>query len=174
MTFLEQSLAEIPAFAPIHAHLFSSGQPSAEQLKCIKEYGFSTVINLALNDADPHLDHEDRICLELGLNYIHLPMLWDMPNAEQGLLILDLIDHLVGNEMVWIHCAKNYRVSCLMYLYRQYYMDIDISEAQTQLEEVWQPNETWTGIIHSIALQLQGRKATRDIQNTMNQSDHFT
>ena len=61
-----------------------------------------------------------------------------------------------------------------MYLYRQYYMDIDISEAQTQLEEVWQPNETWTGIIHSIALQLQGRKATRDIQNTMNQSDHFT
>lgn len=81
MTTLEQSLSQIPNFSPVHEHLLSSGQPTAEQLHHIKEYGCSTVINLALNDADPHLDQEDRICLELGLNYIHLPILWEMPAA---------------------------------------------------------------------------------------------
>ncbi|MDU5499048.1 MAG: hypothetical protein E6088_15890, partial [Acinetobacter baumannii] len=45
MTTLEQSLSEIPAFSIIHEHLFSSAQPFIEQLKLIKEYGCSTVIN---------------------------------------------------------------------------------------------------------------------------------
>jgi hypothetical protein len=44
-----------------------------------------------------------------------------MPAADQCLIGLDLIDHLVTNEIVWIHCAKNYRVSCLMALYRNIY-----------------------------------------------------
>ncbi len=48
MTTLEESLSQIPAFSIIHEHLFSSAQPSVEQLKLIKEYGCSTVINLAL------------------------------------------------------------------------------------------------------------------------------
>ncbi|MGB8808707.1 MAG: hypothetical protein WCD17_04995, partial [Acinetobacter calcoaceticus] len=51
MTTLEQSLAQIPTFSVIHEHLFSSAQPSIEQLKLIKEYGCSTVINLALSNA---------------------------------------------------------------------------------------------------------------------------
>ncbi len=51
MTTLEQSLSEIPAFSIIHEHLFSSAQPSIEQLKLIKEYGCSTVINLALSNS---------------------------------------------------------------------------------------------------------------------------
>lgn len=164
MTTLEQSLSQIPQFSIIHEHLLSSAQPSAEQLQHIKEYGCSTVINLALNDAKPHLENEDRICLELGLNYIQLPILWDAPAPDQCLLVLDLIDHLVTNEIVWIHCAKNYRVSCLMALYRQYYMNVDMETVQNMLHQIWEPNETWTGLMHSVALQLQGRVATQELQ----------
>ena len=174
MTTLEQSLSQIPNFSPVHEHLLSSGQPTAEQLHHIKEYGCSTVINLALNDADPHLDQEDRICLELGLNYIHLPILWEMPAADQCLLVLDLIDHLVTNEIVWIHCEKNYRVSCLMALYRQYFMGMDIGSAQELLHQIWEPNETWTGLMHSVALQLQGRMATQDLQQSLIDPNQFT
>lgn len=173
MTSLEQALSQIPAFSAIHDHLFTSGQPSAAQLQDIKAYGFSTVINLALTDADPHLEHEDRICLELGLNYIQLPILWEMPTAEQCILALDLIDHLVQTDQVWVHCAKNYRVGSLMYLYRQYYMGIDIGTAQELLHQIWEPNETWTGIIHTVALQLQGRKATQEIEQSLIHPDHF-
>lgn len=173
MTTLEQSLSQIPAFSIIHEHLFSSAQPSAEQLKLIKEYGCSSVINLALSNAPNHIENEDRICLDLGLNYIHIPIDWETPSAEQCLLVLDLIDHLVQNEIVWIHCTKNDRSSCLMYVYRQFYMNMDMPTSQDLLHEIWEPNETWTGLIHSITLQLQGRKATLELQQSLQQADHL-
>ncbi|KKC44887.1 protein tyrosine phosphatase family protein [Acinetobacter sp. V2] len=173
MTTLEQSLSQIPAFSIIHEHLFSSAQPSAEQLKLIKEYGCSTVINLALSNAPNHIENEDRICLDLGLNYIQIPIDWETPSAEQCLLVLDLIDHLVQNEIVWIHCTKNDRSSCLMYVYRQFYMNMDMPTSQDLLHEIWEPNETWTGLIHSITLQLQGRKATLELQQSLQQADHL-
>ena len=173
MNDIENKLCEISNFQFIHDHLFSSGQPSKEQLQAIKEYGITSVINLALTDADPHLDQEDRICLELGLNYFHIPLLWDTPSDDQCLFILDLIDHLVQKQMVWIHCAKNYRVASLMYLYRQYYMNIDMPTAREEFHKIWEPNETWTGLIHAVALQLQGRKATQDLQQELAHSDHL-
>lgn len=173
MTSLEQSLAQIPTFSVIHEHLFSSAQPSIEQLKLIKEYGCSTVINLALSNAPNHIENEDRICLDLGLNYIHIPIDWETPSAEQCLLVLDLINHLVQNEIVWIHCTKNDRSSCLMYVYRQFYMNMDMPTSQDLLHEIWEPNETWTGLIHSITLQLQGRKATLELQQSLQQADHL-
>lgn len=173
MTTLEQSLTQIPTFSVIHEHLFSSAQPSIEQLKLIKEYGCSTVINLALSNAPNHIENEDRICLDLGLNYIHIPIDWETPSAEQCLLVLDLIDHLVQNEIVWIHCTKNDRSSCLMYVYRQFYMNMDMPTSQDLLHEIWEPNETWTGLIHSITLQLQGRKATLELQQSLQQVDHL-
>lgn len=173
MTTLEQSLAQIPTFSVIHEHLFSSAQPSIEQLKLIKEYGCSTVINLALSNAPNHIENEDRICLDLGLNYIHIPIDWETPSAEQCLLVLDLIDHLVQNEIVWIHCTKNDRSSCLMYVYRQFYMNMDMPTSQDLLHEIWEPNETWTGLIHSITLQLLGRKATLELQQSLQQVDHL-
>ncbi|MCG9514409.1 protein tyrosine phosphatase family protein [Acinetobacter pittii] len=173
MTTLEQSLSQIPAFSIIHEHLFSSAQPSIEQLKLIKEYGCSTVINLALTNAPNHIENEDRICLDLGLNYIHIPIDWEMPSAEQCLLVLDLVNHLVQNEIVWVHCAKNKCVSCLMYVYRQFYMNMDMPTSQDLLHEIWEPNETWTGLIHNITLQLQGRKATLELQQSLQQADHL-
>ncbi|SPL70080.1 protein tyrosine phosphatase family protein [Acinetobacter stercoris] len=172
MTDIETELSQILNFQFIHEHLFTSGQPTEEQLHRIKEYGVDTVINLALTDASNHLDNEDRICLDLGLNYIQIPIHWDTPADDQCLFILDLIHHLVQNKMVWVHCAKNYRVSSLMYLYRQYFMDIDMPTAQEEMHKLWQPNETWTGLIHAVALQLQGRKATHELEESLHSSEN--
>lgn len=173
MNELETELSHIANFQFVHEHLFTSGQPTAEQLQHIKEYGVDTVINLAFNDAEPHLAHEDKICVELGLNYIQIPISWDTPADDQCLFVLDMIAHLVQEKMVWVHCAKNMRVSSLMYLYRQYFMDIDMPTAQELMHEIWEPNETWTGLIHAVSLQLQGRKSTIDLQHSLMNADHF-
>ena len=167
MNELEQELSQIANFHFVHEHLLTSGQPTAEQLKHIKEYGVDTIINLAFSDANPHLDNEDKICAELGLNYIQIPILWDMPADDQCLFVLDLVAHLVQDKIVWLHCAANKRVSSLMYLYRQYYMDMDMPTAQDLMHQIWEPNETWTGLIHAVALQLQGRKATEDLEQSL-------
>ncbi|WP_173911381.1 protein tyrosine phosphatase family protein [Acinetobacter sp. Marseille-Q1618] len=173
MNELETELSHIANFQFVHEHLFTSGQPTAEQLQHIKEYGVDTVINLAFNDAEPHLAHEDKICVELGLNYIQIPISWDTPADDQCLFVLDMIAHLVQEKIVWVHCAKNMRVSSLMYLYRQYFMDIDMPTAQELMHEIWEPNETWTGLIHAVSLQLQGRKSTIDLQHSLMNADHF-
>ena len=173
MNELEQKLSEIANFQFVHEHLLTSGQPTVEQLKQIKEYGVDTIINLAFTDADLHLENEDKICAELSLNYIQVPILWDTPADDQCLFILDLIAHLVQEKMVWVHCTENMRVSSLMYLYRQYFLDIDMPTAQEELHKVWEPNETWTGLIHAVSLQLQGRKSTLDLQHSLMHVDHF-
>lgn len=174
MNDIEVALSQIDGFQFIHEHLFSSAQPNAEQLQQIKEYGISTVINIAVSDAENHLEHEDRICLDLGLNYIQLPISLDMPSDDQCLLILDMIDHLVKQQMVWVHCSDSAHVSSLMYLYRQYYMDMDLPTAQELLHQVWEPDETWTGLLHAIAVQLQGRKSTQELQHALIHPDHFS
>ena len=174
MDELEQQLSQIANFQFVHEHLLTSGQPTAEQLKQIKEYGVDTIINLAFSDADPRLEHEDKICAELGLNYIQIPILWDTPADDQCLVVLDLIAHLVQEKMVWVHCAANMRVSSLMYIYRQYFMDMDMPTAQEMMHQIWEPNETWTGLMHSVALQLQGRMATQDLQQSLIDPNQFT
>ena len=156
-------LREIEQFEWIHAHLATSGQPTVEQLAEIKAQGYTTIVNLALTDASNHLSNEDRICLELGLDYIQVPLLWECPSSSGALFVLDLIDHLVQEQKIWVHCAKNMRVSSLIFLYRQFYMGMDLAEADALLENVWQPNETWTGLIHAVRLQLQARQSTKEL-----------
>ena len=75
--------------------------------------------------------------------------------------------------MVWLHCSQNRCVSSLMYLYRQYYLDVDMPTAQQLMHQIWEPNETWTGLIHAVSLQLQGRKSTLDLEYSLMQADHF-
>lgn len=171
MNDIETQLSQIKNFQFIHERLFSSGQPTAEELKQIKEYGIGTVINLAESDAEHALPHEDKICLDVGLNYIQLPISWETPSSDQCLLLLDLVNHLLESQMVWVHCSNNNHVSSLMYLYRQYFMDVDIATAQDFLNDIWKPNETWTGLIHAVSLQLQGRKATQDLQQALESAE---
>ena len=171
MNDIETQLSQIKNFQFVHERLFSSGQPTAEELKQIKEYGIGTVINLAESDAEHALPHEDKICLDVGLNYIQLPISWETPSSDQCLLLLDLVNHLLESQMVWVHCSNNNHVSSLMYLYRQYFMDVDIATAQDLLHDIWKPNETWTGLIHAVSLQLQGRKATQDLQQALESAE---
>ena len=159
-----QDISQILNYVPVHEHLATSGQPTAEQLNWIKAEGFTTIINLALTDASNHLPLEDRLCLELGLDYIQIPLLWDQPSTSAGLLVLDMVAHLVQEQKVWLHCAMNMRVASLMYLYRQFYMGMSLPEADVLLEDIWQPDETWTGFIHALRLQLQARQSTLEIQ----------
>lgn len=171
---LETQLSQINHFQFVHAHLFSSGQPAPEQLAQIKAYGVSTLINIAPSRSPEFLAHEDQLCLDLGLNYIHIPLCLELPSPEQCILILDLIQHLVSEQMLWLHCSHNHQVSCLIYLYRQYYLNMDIATAHDLLHAVWQPNETWTGLMHAVALQLQGRRATEELNQSLQHNESFS
>jgi len=138
----------------VHANLITSGQPTAAALVQLREAGVQNVINLALQDASNALPNEDRFVLEQGMDYYHLPLLWDQPSVSQGLLILELVHHL-REQPTWLHCALNKRVACLIYLYRRYYMRMDLPTAHDLLEQIWQPDATWTGWMFAVEQQLK-------------------
>ncbi|RYZ94426.1 MAG: hypothetical protein EOO68_20270 [Moraxellaceae bacterium] len=154
-------IGEILHCQKIHDHLYSSGQPTPAQLALLAQAGVSTIINLALTDASNSLMnqsiHEDRVVLELGMNYIHLPLLWERPCATQAFLAIKLIHHL-QDQLIWVHCAKNWRVASLMSLYRRFYMQMPPEQVEELLHEIWQPDETWTGLMHAVAMRLQAEQ----------------
>lgn len=183
MHSIEQKLSQIALFQCVHPHLFSSAIPNLDQLSQIKAYGIDTLIYIAPHPS-PSLDtvqpdaaqpcadienslHLDQQCLALGLNYIHIPLDFENPVADQALLILDLIDVLCGNKMLWLSCPNLQRCSSLLHVYRQFYMHMDMATAHSLLESVWEPDATWTGLIHALTLQLLGRKATQELEQDL-------
>ena len=145
----DNTLEHIMAYAPIHARLASSGQPNPVQFELIAQAGFEVVINLALTDASNVLHGEDRLILELGMDYINLPILFDRPSTRQITRVLQLL-HDLRDQKVWLHCALNYRVSSVIYLYRVLYLGMDPTEARVLLEQVWVPDEIWQGVMDEL------------------------
>lgn len=183
MQSIEQELSQIALFQCVHPHLFSSAIPDLDQLSQIKAYGIDTFIYIAphLNPDSDTPDDEitdqrslqlDQQCLALGLNYLHIPLDFENPVADQALLILDLIDVLCSNKMLWLSCPNLQRSSSLLHVYRQFYMHMDIATAHGLLEAVWEPDATWTGLIHALTLQLQGRKATQELEHDLQYNFH--
>ena len=154
-------LSGILSVQKVHDSLYSSGQPTAAQLELLAQAGVCSVVNLTLNDDTANLlaksQQEDRIVLELGMQYIHVPLLWDCPSANSALFALKAIHHL-QDQLVWVHCTQNRCTASLMYLYRRFYMHMPINEAQDLLHKVWEPDETWSGLINAVAMQLQAEQ----------------
>lgn len=143
------ALSHILAFQFVHENLVTSGQPSFDELALIANAGFKVVINLALTDASNVLVGEDRRVLELGMDYINLPLLFDRPSYTQSLRVLDLLKSL-QQQKVWLHCALNMRVSSLIYIYRVHHLQMDEVDAQDLLHQIWTPNIKWSEIIEQL------------------------
>ena len=152
----------------VHDNLYSSGKPTPAQLEILAQAGVSVVVNLSLNAN--HEPQEDKTVLGLGMQYIQVPILWDCPEASSALFALKAIYHL-NAQLVWVHCDDNKCAASLMYLYRRFYMHMPIDEAQALLHEVWQPDETWVGLINAVAMQLQTEQQQAELMQEMPSND---
>jgi protein tyrosine phosphatase (PTP) superfamily phosphohydrolase (DUF442 family) len=150
------ALSNILAFHFVHENLATSGQPSFDELNIIANAGFQIVINLALTDASNVLFGEDRRVLELGMDYINLPLLFDRPSYSQALCLLDLLKSL-QHQKVWLHCALNMRVSSLIYIHRVHHLMMDESDAKALLNQIWTPNAEWSEIIQRLDMHFLGQ-----------------
>lgn len=153
------ALSHILAFQYVYENLATSGQPSFDELGLIAQAGFDVVINLALTDASNVLVLEDRCVLELGMDYIQIPLLFDHPSSAQVLRVLDLLKSL-QHQKVWLHCALNMRVSCLIYLYRVHHLMMGKSEATALMHKIWTPNPVWSNLIQQVEVHYLGQLQT--------------
>jgi protein tyrosine phosphatase (PTP) superfamily phosphohydrolase (DUF442 family) len=130
--------------------LWTSGQLSEKDIRSLPVQGFDTVINLAMPDSPSALKGEAELITGLHLNFIHIPVEWELPELNQFITFALIIQALKGHK-VWLHCAMNMRASAFVYLYRKYILEEEEELAQHPMTEIWTPNEVWKDFIADVS-----------------------
>ena len=129
--------------------LWSSGQLSERDISSLPAYGIEVVINLALPTSSNALPGEADLVTELGLAYVQIPVEWEDPKPEQFAQFVGVLDAFAGCKL-WVHCAKNMRVSAFIYLYRKLVLGEGEEQASFPMREVWIPNDIWQAFIGQV------------------------
>src|SRR5436853_5269494 len=157
MEISEKPLSEIRSFRRINDSLGTAGQPTEMQLRAVRDAGFEVMVNLALPTSDNALANEGSIVTSLGMSYVHIPVNFQMPTAEDFDAFCRVMDAFVERR-VFVHCAANKRVSAFVFLYRVLRQRADIPQAERDLNAIWKPDEVWTQLIHK---ELEAHKTDR-------------
>lgn len=147
-------ITKIYNFLQYDDHLLTSGQPTEAQLAEIAAAGVQTVINLALPTSDNALPNE-RVTVEaLGMEYVHIPVIWEAPTRTDLDAFMDALDARRGQKL-YVHCAANYRVSCFVALYRILRLGWTPEEAFAFTRRIWNPDEdpVWKAFIEAVLAQ---------------------
>jgi len=135
-------MSEVASVSMVDARLCTSAQPSPEQLAGIGDTGVRHVINLAMADSDAAVADEGAVLAAQGINYLHLPVAWERPQAAQFLLFAQVL-YAMREDTVLVHCACNLRASAFVFLYRVIYESVPLAEAAGVLHAVWRPEGVW-------------------------------
>ena len=146
------TLTEIYNFRALGEKLGTAGQPTEVQFRAVSEAGFEAVINLALPTSDNALANEGSIVTGLGMAYVHIPVNFKTPAAQDFQTFCRMMAAFEG-QRVFVHCAANMRVSAFMFLYRVLHQRASIAEAEQDMHAIWQPDEAWSRFIPN---QLEG------------------
>jgi protein tyrosine phosphatase (PTP) superfamily phosphohydrolase (DUF442 family) len=129
--------------------LATSGQPREDQLASIAAAGYDVVINLALHNDPRYSLPDEAACVQaLGLEYVHIPVLFDAPTAQDLSRFFDAMDRFKGKR-IWLHCAANLRVSAFLGLYRRLREGWPEGQAFELMGDIWEPNPVWAQFIQS-------------------------
>ena len=150
------AVEDIFNFVSINEQISTGGQPTQEQFEAAREEGYTAVINLAPVDAENNaLEDEEGLLASLGLDYVHIPMVWDDPKPEQFNAFCSAMEK-VGNQKVLVHCAANYRVSAVISSYAIKHLGWSVTQADSLVNKIWTSvpeypmNDTWQNYIDTI------------------------
>jgi len=147
LNFRGDTLEHTYNFLKISDDLATSGQPTEQQIRLMKEAGYQVVINLAPKSVlENSLQTERSLVEALGIEYIHIPV--DFSNPTQGnfeQFVSSMQAHT--GQKVWVHCAANARVSAFVYKYRCVVLGDNKHEAEEDLKKIWQPWGVWKAFI---------------------------
>jgi protein tyrosine phosphatase (PTP) superfamily phosphohydrolase (DUF442 family) len=139
-------MSPITDFLQLTPALATAGQPSLAELAELQQAGYEVVINLATPASPNAVPDEAAQVQRMGMEYIAVPVVWENPTA-QNLADFFTAMNQAQQKKVFVHCARNMRVSAFMYLYRVLVLKWSDEQAAPDLLKIWQPNETWTRFI---------------------------
>jgi protein tyrosine phosphatase (PTP) superfamily phosphohydrolase (DUF442 family) len=139
-------LQQIEAFLPISFTVATSGQPTAGQFTDIASAGYSLIINLATSTSSNWNSNEKAITESLGMEYVGIPVDWENPTLSDFENLAAKLDENPERK-IWVHCAKNMRVSAMIYLYHRLRKGYSEEASRRYIEQIWQPNQIWQNFI---------------------------
>lgn len=142
-------LDDIVNYREYSATLSSSGQPDKAQLESARDSGFERVVYLAFSDDHTALANEDRVVKDLGMDYVHVPVVWEAPSSSDFYAFAGAMQREPGRKTL-VHCQVNYRASTFSFLYRVLYEGVPVDQAKEDMNSVWIPNDTWRELVFSI------------------------
>jgi protein tyrosine phosphatase (PTP) superfamily phosphohydrolase (DUF442 family) len=148
-----QPLHQIRNFLSLSDRIGTAGQPTAEQFADVRAAGYEFVVNLAMRNSTNALPDEREVVTGLGMDYVHIPVVWEAPSVDDARRFFDAMDAAAGRK-VFVHCAMNMRVSAFMYLYRTVRERVDPDVAAADLHRLWTPNAVWQQFLTQAAAAL--------------------
>jgi protein tyrosine phosphatase (PTP) superfamily phosphohydrolase (DUF442 family) len=145
------SLDQILNFIEISPVLGTAGQPKRNQFVDIAAAGYQCVINLATSSSENAIAGESDLVSELGMEYIHIPVVWKAPQRADFDLFCTAMERLEGRR-VFVHCELNMRVSAFVYLLRVLRQGANPNEVKWDMLQIWEPEGVWQEFI---AVQLR-------------------
>jgi uncharacterized protein (TIGR01244 family) len=142
-------LSFLPNFLEVSPRLLTSAQPLNADFARLAENGIEVIINLATPNATSYNSDEAKLVLEQGLTYVHLPVVWAVPQRRDFEAFAALLS-VYKNNTVLVHCAMNMRVSAFVYAYRVKIEGEEERLARARMEEIWTPNEVWRDFLSEL------------------------
>jgi uncharacterized protein (TIGR01244 family) len=154
------ALTDIYNFRSVDDRLFTSGQPTEQQLAAAAASGIEVVINLAVHD-DPRYSLKDEAgAVEaLGMDYIHIPVQFASPTKDDFQAFAVAMDANASRKVL-VHCAANMRVTAFIGLYRVLRHGWKRENAFALMDSVWKPNEVWATFIEKLLMDRRPEAAS--------------
>ena len=115
-------------------------------MACIANNGYEVLINLALLDSPGALPNEDTLVTALGLQYFHIPVVWESPQPSDLDQFFKTMQRNQSRK-VFVHCVLNMRVSVFVFLYRVMVLKENAEKVYQDLLRIWVPDHTWRDFI---------------------------
>src|SRR5579871_4369076 len=123
-------------FEKVSETLSCAGQPTEEQFRELIAGQFEVIINIGLLDTKYALPDEEGLVDDLGMDYHHIPVIFEDPQLSELDAFISRMD-LDAGKKVLVHCAANYRASAFVGLYLFAKSKLAESEIQDFVEDVW-------------------------------------
>jgi len=142
---MSASIENIKNFSLLSETLASSGMPSQSEFELAQQSGYQHIINLIPGD----FSDEKVSITALDMSFDQISVDWSEPTLADFQHFVRLMK-TYKQDKVLVHCRLNYRASAFAYLYRTTQLGKNESAAQSQMLDIWQPNDTWLEFINEV------------------------
>lgn len=143
---MSPTLSQIQNFHQVSPMLLTAGQPFEEQFPAIQAAGCQVVINLAAEYSPDYIPEEGELVENLGMTYIPIPVDWEAPQLIDLQAFFEAMERSKGQKL-FVHCARNMRVSAFVFLYRVLRLHQPLEACLPDLHALWQPDGVWQSFI---------------------------